>query len=99
MSAPLLTPRISEKAIALAERGTYVFDVPTSTNKIEVAKAVELAFNVRVAAVNMMIHKGKTVNWRGRGGKRGSGQRTDVKKALVTLKPGQHIALFEEGKK
>ena len=96
---PIITPHISEKAIAQAEKGVYVFDVPSSTNKIEVAKAIENTFNVKVVSVNIMITKGKQVFWRQRGGKRTPGRRTDVKKAMVKLKKGDSIALFEEGKK
>lgn len=97
MSQLILTPRISEKAIALAERGTYVFEVPTATNKIEVSKAVELAFSVKVATVNMLITKGKVVNSRTRR-KSVPGRRSDLKKAMVTLQKGHKIGLFEEGK-
>jgi large subunit ribosomal protein L23 len=88
-----LAPRISEKAIALAENGTYVFDVPTSANKVEIAKAVAEAFKVEVADVNIMIVKGKLKRF-----KRMLGRQKDVKKALVTLKKGQKIALFEGAK-
>jgi large subunit ribosomal protein L23 len=99
MSSLLLAPHISEKAIALAETGTYVFEVPTASNKIEVAKAVEQAFSVQVVSVNMLITKGKTVQWRQRRGKRTPGVQSDLKKAMVRLKAGQKIALFEEGAK
>lgn len=88
-----MSPRISEKAIALAEQGVYVFDVPTSTNKIEVAKAVAAKFKVEVVAVNMMIAKGKVKTF-----KRIIGRQNDTKKALVRLKAGQSIKLFEGGK-
>jgi len=98
MSMLTLTPRISEKAIALAEAGTYVFEVPSTTNKIEVAKAVAEQFKVKVVSVNMLIIKGKTVNWRQKGGKQSSGTRKNLKKALVRLEKGQKIKLFEEGK-
>src|SRR3982751_2584078 len=89
----VLTPRISEKAIAMAGTGTYVFEVPTSTNKIEVAKAVEQQFSVKVDTVNMLVAKGKktTNRYKGR-----AGNRSDVKKAMVKLKAGQSIKLFEE---
>jgi large subunit ribosomal protein L23 len=99
MSPVILTPHISEKAIALAEGGSYVFEVPTNTNKIEVAKAVEAVFNVKVVSVNMLITKGKTVQARQRRGKRTPGVRSDLKKAMVRLKAGQTIALFDEGGK
>lgn len=98
MTEMILKPRISEKAIGLAETGTYVFDVPTSTNKIEVAKAVEKAFKVHVENVNIMVAKGKKVHWRTKG-KRVPGRRADVKKAFVTLKKGEKLTLFEEGSK
>lgn len=88
-----LAPRISEKALALAETGVYVFDVPTATNKIEVGKAVAAQFNVKVKSVNIIIHKGKMS---GRG--RLKGRRSDVKKAMVTLEAGQSIKLFEGAK-
>lgn len=86
----VLTPRITEKAIALAEQGIYVFDVPTATNKIEVTKAVEAAFKVNVTDVNIIITKGKAKRV-----KQMLGHRRDVKKALVKLKQGQTISLFE----
>lgn len=96
MSQLMLIPRISEKAIAMADRGVYVFEVPTASNKIEVAKAVEASFDVKVATVNMLVHKGKPTSRRY--GKT-AGRRTDVKKAMVTLVKGQSIKLFEEGGK
>ena len=86
----ILTPKISEKAIGLAERGIYVFEVPTSANKIEVAKAVEAAFKVNVVDVNIIINKGKVKRF-----KQVVGRQRDIKKALVKLKSGQTIALFE----
>jgi large subunit ribosomal protein L23 len=98
MSELLIKPRISEKAIALADSGTYVFEVPTSTNKIEVAKAIEKRFKVHVENVNIMVAKGKTVHWRTKG-KRVPGRRADVKKAFVTLKKGEKLTIFEEGSK
>ena len=90
MSQLILTPKISEKSIYLAERGIYVFEVPTSTNKIEVAKAVEAAFKVNVTDVNIVISKGKVKTF-----KQKKGRQKDVKKAMVKLKKGQTIALFE----
>ncbi len=88
-----LAPRISEKAIALAEAGKYVFDVPIDANKIEVTKAVESTFKVEVTAVNMLIVKGKVKRFR-----KMLGREKNIKKALVTLKKGQSIAIFEGAK-
>lgn len=93
MNNLMLAPRISEKAIMLAEKGTYVFEVPTSSNKIEIAKAVEAAFKVEVVDVNIIITKGKLKRY-----KQKLGRERDLKKALVTLKKGQSIALFEGAK-
>ena len=90
MAQLLLTPKISEKAINLAEAGVYVFEVPTSANKIEVAKAVEQAFKVHVTDVNIMTHKGKLKRFRQK-----LGRQKDTKKAMVRLKKGEKIALFE----
>ena len=86
----LVSPRISEKAAILASRGTYVFNVPTSANKIEVRKAVEALYDVKVTDVRTVRGPGKFVR-RGRT----SGQRPNWKKALVTLKAGQKIDLYE----
>lgn len=97
MSQLTLVPRVSEKTIAQAERGTYVFEVPRDSNKVEVAKAVEAAFKVKVADVNMMVVKGKAINVRTRG-RSVAGRRRDLKKAMVTLQKGHKIGLFEEGK-
>jgi large subunit ribosomal protein L23 len=90
MSHLVLTPKISEKAIYLAERGIYVFEVPTGSNKIEVKKAVEAAFKVTVTDVNMAITKGKLKRF-----KQVFGRQKDIKKAMVKVKKGQSIKLFE----
>jgi large subunit ribosomal protein L23 len=93
MSTLVLTPKISEKAIYLAERGIYVFEVPTSTNKIEIKKAVEAAFKVNVTDVNIVISKGKLKRF-----KQKLGRQKDTKKAMVKVKTGQSITLFEGAK-
>jgi large subunit ribosomal protein L23 len=93
MSDLILQPRISEKAINGAEKGVYIFDVPTSANKTEIARAVEARFKVKVAEVNTMITKGKVKMFR-----RHKGQEKDIKKAVVKLQKGQSIAMFEGAK-
>lgn len=93
MSTLVLTPKISEKAINLAERGIYVFEVPGDANKIEIAKAVEAAFKVNVTDVNISITKGKLKRF-----KQVYGRQKDVKKAMIKLRSGQKIALFEGAK-
>ena len=90
MPVLISSPRVSEKAAMLAAEGTYVFNVPLLTNKIEVRKAVEKHYKVHVVRVNMLRGEGKRVS-RGRI----SGQRSDWKKALVTLKKGEKIELHK----
>jgi large subunit ribosomal protein L23 len=93
MSQLILTPKISEKAVFLAERGIYVFEVPSNANKIEIAKAVEAMFKVNVTDVNITIAKGKVKRFR-----RTIGRQKDIKKAMVKVKSGQTISLFEGAK-
>lgn len=93
MSQLILTPKISEKAIFMAERGIFIFEVPSSANKIEIAKAVEAQFKVNVTDVNIVIAKGKLKRF-----KQVFGRQKDIKKAMVKLKKGQHIELFEGAK-
>jgi large subunit ribosomal protein L23 len=82
---------ISEKATTLQEKANcYVFKVATDANKLEIKKAVEKAFNVKVREVSTVRVKGKTK----RVG-RFEGKRSDWKKAFVWLKEGDKIELFE----
>ena len=82
---------ISEKATTLQEKSNcYVFKVAISANKLEIKKAIEKAFSVKVKEVSTVIVKGKTK----RVG-RFEGKRSDWKKAFVWLKEGDKIELFE----
>jgi len=85
----LIMPRISEKSAILSSAGRYVFDVPITANKIEIRKAVEALYNVKVKSVNTLRGIGKVVR-RGRI----TGRRNRWKKALVELQKGQTIDLF-----
>lgn len=82
----LIQPRISEKAGALARMNKYVFMVHKNTNKIEVKKAVEAAYKVKVVQVNVVNNKGKSRNFG-----RTKGTTQAFKKAIVTLKKGDKI--------
>ncbi len=82
----ILAPVITEKATVLTEQTKVVFQVAKDATKDEIAAAVEELFKVRVVKVNTLITKGKTKRFRGR-----LGQRSDVKKAIVTLQEGQTI--------
>jgi large subunit ribosomal protein L23 len=90
-SEVILKPLISEKSYAAMQFGKYTFNVHPAANKIEIARAVEEAFDVKVVAVNTMTVQGKE---RRRRNSRGFDPKR--KKAIVTLAPGQQIArLFE----
>lgn len=82
----LVQPRISEKAGHLVQLNKYVFKVKPSANKVEVKKAVEAAYKVRVTQVNMVSNQGKNRNFGNRAGRTSS-----FKKAIVTLKKGDKI--------
>lgn len=90
-----LIPVISEKAYGQSQSNTYVFKVPTTANKQQVAAAVTTQYGVGVEGVRVVIAKGKlkrTV----RGGKPYTGHRSNVKKAYVTLVEGDSIKIFDE---
>jgi len=89
-----LIPVISEKTVYLGQENRYAFWVAPSSTKQEVAYAVENLFKVDVIKVNMVSLPGKTKKFRGV-----TGRRSVRKKAIVTIKKGQKISLFEETKK
>ena len=70
----------------LSEQNKVVFRVPLDATKPQIKEAVEALFNVNVLGVNTLVVKGKSKLFRGVPGKR-----SDVKKAIVTLKDGQSI--------
>jgi large subunit ribosomal protein L23 len=80
------SPVVTEKATMLSEKGQFVFRVSVDADKRAIKAAIEGLFGVTVVAVNTLVAKGKTKRFRGR-----PGQRSDVKKAFVTLAPGQSI--------
>ena len=96
MKQLLITPRMSEKGFNQSQSGTYIFNVPDTANKQEIATAISEQFNVTVTTVNVIRQKGKSVRtYRGRG-KFATGVRKDSKKAYVRLKDGDKITVFEE---
>ncbi len=86
----LRRPLITEKNTVLLAQNKYAFEVAEEANKHQIGQAVEKAFKVKVTAVNVMTVAGKT---------RRVGRRQVLtpswKKAIVTLKPGDKIELFE----
>jgi len=84
-------PLISEKSTRLKEAtNTVCFEVDRRANKIEIRKAVEKLFGVKVADVRVANRQGK---WKRMG--RFLGQRKDWKKAYVRLEPGEKLEFFE----
>lgn len=91
----VLKPRVSEKAYGQSvATNTYVFVVPTDVNRTEVAQAVEAQFSVAVTGVSILNVKGKAKRTVRKGGKQSKGKDSDFKKAYVTLKEGDSIAVF-----
>jgi large subunit ribosomal protein L23 len=83
----LVAPIVSEKATRVAEdNNTVMFKVLRDASKPEIKAAVELLFNVEVAAVGVANQKGKVKRTA-----RGTGRRDNVRKAFVTLKEGQEL--------
>jgi large subunit ribosomal protein L23 len=82
----IVSPVITEKATALSEQNKVVFRVRPDATKPQIKEAVERLFDVKVTSVNTLVTKGKVKMFRGR-----RGQRSDVKKAIVTLAEGQSI--------
>ncbi len=82
---------VTEKStIERDEKNKYVFEVNRRANKIEIGKAVEKVFNVKVMDVRVMNVSGK----KKRVGKI-LGEKRAWKKAIVTLAPGSRIEIFE----
>lgn len=93
----VITPRISEKSYSLSRQNIYVFDVPMSANKAEVARELAREYpDIEIADIRLMITKGKvkSVN-RGKRARPGLTRRSDTKKAYVTVSKGQ-IEVFKD---
>ena len=82
----VLAPHITEKATLLSEHNAVVFKVANDATKPQIKAAVEALFDVTVTGVNTIVQKGKTKRWKG-----APYTRSDMKKAIVTLKDGQSI--------
>jgi large subunit ribosomal protein L23 len=87
----LLAPIVSEKSTMLADKNNQVaFRVLQDATKPEVKAAVELLFKVEVESVQVVNQKGKQKKFG-----RFTGRRRNVRKAYVSLKPGQEINFAE----
>ncbi len=94
MTGIIFRPIVTEKVSALQEKGVYAFEVDPGANKIDIARAVKKKFNVTVTNVRTINLKGKMKSQMTRRGKF-VGRTAHMKKAIVTLKAGDKIDLFE----
>ncbi|HET8579561.1 MAG TPA: 50S ribosomal protein L23 [Nitrospiraceae bacterium] len=87
----LLRPLLTEKITAMRESGNKVgFVVRSEANRIQIKRAVESVLKVRVERVNVLKVMGKTKRLG-----RFSGKKPDWKKAIVTLKEGEKLEMYE----
>jgi len=87
----LIKPLITEKATNLGVENKYIFEISSKANKIEVKKAIQSLYGVEPIKVNIINMGGKEVRY----GKT-QGQTKNTKKAIVTLKEGDKIDIFEK---
>ena len=84
----ILNPLVTEKSTQQSEFNKVVFSVPVNATKQEIKTSVEKLFSVKVKAVNTILLKGKVKRFKGV-----LGRRSNTKKAIVTLAPGDTIDL------
>jgi large subunit ribosomal protein L23 len=96
----IVTPVVTEKSTELMElENVYAFVVNKDANKIEIARAVEQLWDVKVEDVRTMVYRGKMKrSYIGRLNRNWSlGRRPSFKKAVVKLAEGDSIELYEMG--
>ena len=87
----LKRPLMTEKVVRMTElQNTYAFEVPLNANKVEIRRAIETIFEVEVDDVRTIRVRGKLKRMG-----RYLGRRAATKKAMVTLKEGHKLELFE----
>jgi large subunit ribosomal protein L23 len=87
----ILAPVVSEKSYGLIDNNAYTFVVHPNANKTEIRQAIEQIWDVNVVSVNTLNRKGKKKRFRFTEGKR-----SDTKRAIVKLREGDKIDLFEQ---
>ena len=87
----ILAPVVSEKSYALIDNNAYTFIVHPRANKTEIRQAIETIWDVSVLSVNTINRKGKKKSFR-----QAEGKRSDTKRAIVKLREGDKIDLFEQ---
>lgn len=94
MNSIIIKPLITEKSMAMVKKGKYAFVVAKSARKQAIKAAVKAQFGVTVVSISTSVQKGKTQRV---GTKRVEADKSEVKKATVTVKKGQTIGIFEPG--
>jgi large subunit ribosomal protein L23 len=87
----IIRPLVTEKTMSSTAENKYTFHVDLNSNKIEITDAIQRIFNVTVEKVNTLRVRGKTR----RLGRFREGRTPTWKKAIVTLKAGDRIEIFE----
>lgn len=90
----IIAPIISEKSMADAAKSKFTFKVGRFADKNSIKKEIEKKFKVNVIGISTVITKGRTQRT---GTRRVEVKKSSFKKAVVTLKTGQKIALFDIG--
>jgi len=86
----LIKPVVSEKATYLSSQNSYVFEVAPNMNKVEIMKAIQYVYGVKPVKVNIINVVGRYVRYG-----RVTGRTKAWKKAIITLKPGESIQIYE----
>jgi large subunit ribosomal protein L23 len=86
----IVRPVVTERSTSLGEQDAFTFIVAEDANKIEIRRAVEELFDVKVQSVNTMRYRGKL-----RRVGRSTGRRASFKKAIVKLVEGERIDVYE----
>ncbi|MEI7741052.1 MAG: 50S ribosomal protein L23 [bacterium] len=94
MTRTLIAPVVTEKTADAAGGGRYAFEVKGKATKIDVRRAVEKAYGVHVTKVSTQNVRGKVVRFG-----RTMGKRSSWKKAIVSLKPGERLDIYEASAK
>lgn len=96
MSVLTVQPRISEKSYLQSQtKNVYIFDVPLTANKLQIADAVSGQYKVSVENVRTAVAKGKAKKTARKRSQPIKGIRNNTKKAYVTLKEGDSISVFD----
>ncbi len=90
----LFRPIVTEKMTQLEAKHQYAFEVNKNTNKIEIQKAIEKQYKVKVLNLRTVNYKGKRKTQLTRRG-RFEGKTSSWKKAIITIKEGEKIEFFE----